>query len=358
MERLVFGYGTARHKRRDAGAAADTDERRRAAAAPLPPVADPGRRQRRAARLGLPRADGLHRAALLPAAGYVRPRCAVLHLAEVAAISRWSRWSLGRLRRGLPVTRLTPELIGVLALGVLILATAPFSVWMGGAIGTFTDLYVKVVLIFVLMVNTLTSPRPMQQFTWLIVLASGYIGGRAVLDYARGINLIENGRVQGCGRRHVQEPERPGAEHGGGAAAGRVPVLRPLAPGETGAAALCAFLMVGAVVASHSRSGPSASRRWAGARRAAAEAEARPGLRRGDRRALALPLLPSSYWQRLASITDKELDQTGSREARRSCSRSRSMPSLAHPLTGVGRRQVQDLQSRGARRRRGAKATT
>ena len=29
------------------------------------------------------------------------------------------------------------------------------------------------------------------------MLASGYIGLRAVLDYARGINLVEHGRVQG-----------------------------------------------------------------------------------------------------------------------------------------------------------------
>ena len=40
---------------------------------------------------------------------------------------------------------------------------------MGGAIGTFTELYAKVVLIFVLMVNTLTSPKRLEQFTWLLV---------------------------------------------------------------------------------------------------------------------------------------------------------------------------------------------
>ena len=53
-------------------------------------------------------------------------------------------------------------------------------------------------LIFLLMVNTLTSPKRIEQFIWLIVLASGYIGSRAVFDYARGVNLIENGRVQGA----------------------------------------------------------------------------------------------------------------------------------------------------------------
>jgi hypothetical protein len=46
---------------------------------------------------------------------------------------------------------------------------APFSIWMGGAVGTFTNLYVKVMLIFVLMLNTLTTTRRIEQFTWLMV---------------------------------------------------------------------------------------------------------------------------------------------------------------------------------------------
>ena len=33
---------------------------------------------------------------------------------------------------------------------------------------------------------------------WLIVLATGYLAFRAVFDYARGFNLVENGRVQGA----------------------------------------------------------------------------------------------------------------------------------------------------------------
>jgi len=40
------------------------------------------------------------------------------------------------------------------------LLTAPFSVWKGGAIHTFTDRFAKVLLIYVLMTNTLTSLLP------------------------------------------------------------------------------------------------------------------------------------------------------------------------------------------------------
>ena len=34
--------------------------------------------------------------------------------------------------------------------------------------------------------------------TWLILVCCGYIAFRAVFDYARGINLVEGGRVAGA----------------------------------------------------------------------------------------------------------------------------------------------------------------
>jgi len=65
--------------------------------------------------------------------------------------------AFGRLRHGLSVTRVTPELIGVVALGGVMLLTAPLSIWPGGAIGTFTNLYAKIALIFLLILNTLVA---------------------------------------------------------------------------------------------------------------------------------------------------------------------------------------------------------
>ena len=68
---------------------------------------------------------------------------------------------------------------------VIVLEERPSA---GGAIGTFTEMYVKVILIFVLMVNTLTSPKRIEQFTWLIVIATGYDGAhhRAAQGAVRG----------------------------------------------------------------------------------------------------------------------------------------------------------------------------
>ena len=64
------------------------------------------------------------------------------------------------------------------------LATVPFSVWPGGALSEFVETYLKVVMVFVLMVNTLTTPKRLEQITWLILVCCGYIAFRAVFDYA------------------------------------------------------------------------------------------------------------------------------------------------------------------------------
>ena len=117
--------------------------------------------------------------------------------------------------------------------------------------------------------------------------------------------------------------------------------------------------MVGAIVASQSRSGTvglAAMILVLGAQLlSASPASSSPWRFAGI---LALPLLPSSYWQRIASITDENLDETGSREAR-SMLLAESFDAFARaPADRRRRRAVQELQPRRRARRRGARATT
>ncbi len=128
----------------------------------------------------------------------VFPPLGMLHLAELSAIAALVALVSGRLARRQAITRVTPELAGVLAFGAVIVLTAPFSIWFGGAIGVFQDLYIKVVLVYLLAVNVLTSPKRLERLTWILVLALGYLAFRAVFDYVRGENLISRGtRVMG-----------------------------------------------------------------------------------------------------------------------------------------------------------------
>jgi O-antigen ligase len=272
----------------------------------------------------------------------------VLPLAEIAALGALVVMVMGRLGRGLSVSRFTPELAGVVALGAIILFTAPFSIWMGGAVGTFTDLYVKVILIFVLMVNTLTSPKRVEQFMWLLVLATGYIAFRAVFDYARGFNLVENGRVRGAIGGMFRNPNDLALNMVAALPLAASLALRARTLARGLVASGCAVLMIGAVVASQSRSGSvglAVMTLFMGGylvrRRPAIALAAVLAL------VLALPFMPASYWHRISSITDESRDETGSREARQILFRESFAAFLAHPVTGVGAGQFRNYDPEG-----------
>jgi O-antigen ligase len=343
-ERLVFNYGTSRH---DGSAPSRGQVSNRDILQDSRP--DPGMRGRASARHDWAFFGLMAFTALL----FFRPQDQLtflnpLRLAEIAALIGLVAMVTGRLRRGQIFTRVTPELVAVVALGGVMLLTVPFSVWPGGSVATFTDIYVKVILIFVLMVNTLTTPKRVEQFMWLIVLTTGYIAFRAVFDYARGLNLIENGRVQGAVGGIFRNPND--------LALNMVAVL-PLAMlialyGRTGlrriVAAACILLMIATVVVSHSRSG-SVGLAGMALLLAVYLVRRRPGLVFAGVLAcgLALPLAPESYWHRLSSITDASEDDTGSREARQVLLREGFAAFVAHPLTGVGAGQFKNYAPEG-----------
>jgi O-antigen ligase len=265
------------------------------------------------------------------------PPLQYLHLAELCAIAALGALIGGRLGRNLPVTRLTPELIGVVALGGVILLTAPFSIWFGGAVGTFKEIYSKIILIYLLMVNVLTTPRRIERINWLLVLASGYLAFRAVLDYVRGNHLVENGRVEGSVGGIFKNPNDLALNMVAMLPLAIFIALRPGPPLRRATAAGCAVLMLGAIVASHSRAGTLGLATMLCVL-AILLIRRHPGLVIGGVIvvSLAAPMLPSSYWHRIASITDSSLDETGSREARRQLFHESLQAFLENPITGVG----------------------
>lgn len=345
-ERLAFGYGTSGHSG-DTPARSVRIEATRLEAAPAG-----GNGHHR--RLTGGRADGAFIGLMIfTALLFFRPQDQVpalnaFHLAEMSALAALAAMVTGRLGRGQTINRITPELCGVILMGVVILATAPFSIWTGGAISTFTEVYSKIILIFILIVNTLTSRKRVEQFIWLIVIASGYIAFRAVLDSARGINLVENGRVQGAVGGMFKNPNDLALNMVAVIPLAASLSLRAVTRVRRAAAALCAVLMVGAVIASQSRSGTIGLVAMAlimgfylVRRRPAIAAAGALAL------LLALPLIPASYIHRLSSITDQSQDDTGSREARQTLLRESFTAFLQHPLTGVGAGQFKNYDPEG-----------
>ena len=152
-ERLAFSFGKDRHDAPSAPA-------RTAVAAPEPVAVATGTVPAE------PRRDWAYLGLLTFTALLFRPQDEItplsfLPLAEITALSALAAMVFGRINKGLAFTKVTPELIGVVGLAAVILLTVPFSIWPGGGrLWTFTASTSKILLIFMLMLNTLNSPRP------------------------------------------------------------------------------------------------------------------------------------------------------------------------------------------------------
>ncbi len=116
------------------------------------------------------------------------PMLEPLHLPDIAALVALIAMAVRRAGRGLPPVPAAPELAPLAVLAGTMVLTAPFSIWPSGALNTFSDLFLKVVLVFVLLTHALSSPRLLRRFTWLIVVAMGYLALRGWIDYASGNN--------------------------------------------------------------------------------------------------------------------------------------------------------------------------
>lgn len=275
------------------------------------------------------------------------PGLDALHFAEAAAILGVAPMVMNRLSRGLPLFRLTADTVAMCAFGLVILATAPFSIWPGGAVGLFTDFYVKILIVFILMMNTLTTPKRLAQISWVILLCTGYVAARAVFDYVRGVNLVEGGRIAGSVGGMFGNPNDLAMNLVSFIPAGIVIAISPRhSTRHRLMAGVVVLAMLAATVFTKSRGG------FLGLA-AALLCLALLGkyVRRGfgalviGATLLALPVMPSSFWSRMSSMFDEKVDRyefTGSRESRRIVMEEGFTTFLEHPLTGVGAGQFKN----------------
>jgi O-antigen ligase len=205
----------------------------------------------------------------------------------------------------------------------------------------FTDAYLKVLIVFVLMMNTLTTPKRLETITWLIVVCVGYVAARGVFDYARGVNLVEGGRLAGPVSGIFGNPNDLAMNMvtfipiaAVVAMSRRHPIWRRLT------AALIAALMLATTVFTKSRGGIVGL-----ALMLLVFLLLGRKVRRGFTTAgvaailLATPFVPASFWARMATIANAQQDTfrfSGSREERRLVMQEGINAFLERPLTGVG----------------------
>jgi O-antigen ligase len=265
------------------------------------------------------------------------------HLSEVAAIVGLTAMVVLNSKRREPLTRITPELLGVMGLAAVILITIPMSFWPTGSLNVFTEIYIKVALVFMLMVNTVTSPRRIERICWVIVLAFGYISFRAWMDYARGVNLVEGGRVAGAAGGFFENPNDLALNLAAFLPLAMMYVKRPGPPLKRLVSAAIVVLMTGAIIFTKSRSGMLGAVAMFGVYLLVTRS-LKPAVIIGLVVAglLVVPAMPQSFWERMASITDSEKDTTGSREERRLLMEQAWTIFLQNPITGIGAGQFQN----------------
>jgi O-antigen ligase len=275
------------------------------------------------------------------------PGLAMLHLAEIAALIGLVPMVSGRLSRGLTPVPITTETALLVGFGLVILGTAPFSIWPGGVFALFAQIYVKALVVFLLMVSTLNSPARLERFTWLVLVCVGYVAFRGALSYARGVNLVEDDRLAGPVSGIFGNPNDlalnmvtflPFAI--------AIALSRSRAGGRRLAASVIALLMVAAVIFSKSRGGALGLLLMLGSL-AMLGRRINPGAGVAVLAAVLViaPLAPSSFWNRMASIVDARQDErefTGSREARQHLIEDALRTFAQQPLTGIGAGQFRN----------------
>jgi probable O-glycosylation ligase (exosortase A-associated) len=274
------------------------------------------------------------------------PALQMLHLADVTAIVGLAALIMGRAGRGASVIRVTPELMLVLALGAMMIFTAPFSVWPGGAVSVFTDLYSKVILVFLLIVNTVTTRERFERFTHVVVLGTSYVAVRAVFDYFRGVNVIGDGRVVGAVSGMFGNPNDMALNMVAFLPLALVLALDPSRPVVRMLALVGTPAIAASIIFTKSRGG------FVGL--VVMLAILLYQLRRiRPQVAIAvvvavffsLPFLPDSFLNRMSSIVNAEEDTTGSREARKTLLREGWSTFLANPVFGVGAGQFKNYDT-------------
>jgi O-antigen ligase len=274
------------------------------------------------------------------------PALEPLHLAEVFAIVGIGPMILHRLSHPLPGFRINVETVALFVLSGIMLATAPFSIWPGGAVSEVVNSHLKIVVVFVLMMNVLNTTERLERLMWLIVVCTGIIAGLSVFNYSLGYNLVEGGRLAGPVGGIFGNPNDLAMNMTAFLPAAIVIALSGRqSAGRRLVAAATAALMLATIVLTRSRGG---------ALGVVAALVAIAIMGRSMRRGVgtitiiavlvATPFVPDAFWARMVSIVDEESDKqfTGSREARRTVMQEGVEAFLEHPLTGVGAGQFKN----------------
>jgi len=268
-----------------------------------------------------------------PALAPLRPALLIMVIGVSAYVA--DRWA-----RGVPIidwNRETSLVAGLLGLAAM---TVPFSIWPGGSAAVLAD-YIKIVIVFLLLSHVVTTIDRLRRVAWMLTWMAIGLGLFALYNFAIGAFVD-----QGANQDRLMGNEG-GLTKNPNDLALMINVLVPITVGLFLASTevwqrVLLFTAIGmeavTVVLTYSRGGAVTlavillAYLWKLRRR-----RERSWIYAGLLAAfLALPLLPSSYFERMSTITNVQADRTGSAQERIADMIIAGKTILANPIVGAG----------------------
>jgi O-antigen ligase len=267
-----------------------------------------------------------------PALQPLRPALLIIVIGLLSCVG--DRWA-----RGLPLIQWNKETGLVAALVGIGAITVPFSIWPGGSLTALFD-YLKTVAVFLLLSHVLTTMALLRRAAWVLTIMAKGIGLFALYNFATGAVIdqgVNQDRLIGNEGGLTKNPNDMAL---------MVNLLLPLTVGlflsskqawQRGFLFFAIGMEVGTVILTYSRGGALTLAiivllyLWKLRRRA--ERSLLYGILLAG--LLALPLLPSSYFERMSTITSMT-DRTGSAQERLADYVVAAKTILANPIVGAG----------------------
>jgi hypothetical protein len=133
---------------------------------------------------------------------YVRPNdllpIGTFPIVKIMTIGTLAAFFVERLLMGGPLSVMPRPFKYLLALAALVVLSIPAGLDPSASFGAFTDVFLKTLLVFLLMINVVTSFRRLRLLMEVTVLSGAFVAGISLADFLQGKNLVGGFRASGA----------------------------------------------------------------------------------------------------------------------------------------------------------------
>jgi len=133
---------------------------------------------------------------------YLRPNellpIGTFPLVKILTIGTLAIFFLDKLGQGGPLSVMPRPFKHLLVINALAIVSIPIGLDPAASFSAFTDSFLKILLIFLLMINVVTSFRRLRFIIEITVFSAAIVGAMTLADFAQGRNLVEYYRAGGA----------------------------------------------------------------------------------------------------------------------------------------------------------------